>query len=235
MAANPWAELMSNLRFFPVEVLTSSATYFRAALFLQTVVLSPFRQCTTIIYSKKRTQGMLNIGENIYSGRNTCHFEKHWCYSSTEQIENKLKTLAQFNVTGAEAKRNATRSLARAAGVDPSALYKGSSTSIHVADVKEDGKWVTLKVKVVQIWDNTSDKITQTGLIGDETGIIKFTIWESANLPPMEEGRSYEIKSAVTNLYNEKFQDIQSGSGLIKRCPECNRKPFLQQKSFISL
>lgn len=81
-----------------------------------------------------------------------------------------------------------------------------------------------------------------------------FTIWESANLPPMEEGRSYEIKSAVTNLYSEKFQikedinvrqqeeevtgavvDIQSGSGLIKRCPECNRKPFLQQKSFISL
>jgi hypothetical protein len=52
---------------------------------------------------------------------------------------------------------------------------------------------------------------------------------------PMEEGKSYEIKSAVTNLYNEKFQDIQSGSGLIKRCPECNRKPFLQQKSFISL
>jgi hypothetical protein len=45
-----------------------------------------------------------------------------------EQIENKLKTLARFNVTGAEAKRNATRSLARSAGVDPSALYKGSST-----------------------------------------------------------------------------------------------------------
>ncbi len=45
-------------------------------------------------------------------------------------------------------------------GVDPSALYKGSSTPIHVADVKEDGKWVTLKVKVVHIWDNTSDKIT---------------------------------------------------------------------------
>src|SRR3990172_3906757 len=171
-----------------------------------------------------------------------------------EQIENKIKTLARFNVSGAEAKRNATRSLARAAGVDPSALYKGSSTPVHVADVKEDGKWVTLKVKVVQIWDNTSDKITQTGLIGDETGIIKFTIWESANLPPMEEGKSYEIKSAVTNLYNEKFQiklnkntsivqlkeeinvrqqeeeftgavvDIQSGSGLIKRCPECNRQ-----------
>jgi replication factor A1 len=75
--------------------------------------------------------------------------------TTPEQIENKLKTLARFNVTGTEAKRNATRSLARAAGVDPSALYKGSSTPVHVADVKEDGKWVTLKVKVVQIWDNT--------------------------------------------------------------------------------
>lgn len=174
--------------------------------------------------------------------------------ATPEQIENKLKTLAGFNVTGAEAKRNAIRSLTKAAGIDPSALYKGSSTPIHIADVKEDGKWVTLKVKVVQIWDNTSDKITQTGLIGDETGIIKFTIWESANLPPMEEGKSYEIKSAVTSLYNEKFQiklnknttiaqvkedisvrqqeeeftgavvDIQSGSGLIKRCPDCNRQ-----------
>jgi hypothetical protein len=82
-------------------------------------------------------------------------------------------------------------------GVDPSALYKGSSTPIHVADVKEDGKWVTLKVKVVHIWDNTSDKITQTGLIDDETGIIKFTIWESANLPAMEEGISYEIKFSI--------------------------------------
>ncbi len=66
--------------------------------------------------------------------------------AAPEQIEKKLKTLARFNVTGFD------------------------------ADVKEDGKWVTLKVKVVQIWDNTSDKITQTGLIGDETGIIKFTI-----------------------------------------------------------
>jgi PIN domain nuclease of toxin-antitoxin system len=39
-----------------------------------------------------------------------------------EQIENKLRTLAGFN---------ATRSLARSAGVDPSALYKGSSTPRH--------------------------------------------------------------------------------------------------------
>jgi len=79
-------------------------------------------------------------------------------------------------------------------------------------------------------------------------------MWDSSGLKPMEEGKCYEIKSAVTNLYNEKFQikmnkattitrlteeitvqqkeeeftgaivSIQNGSGLIKRCPECNRQ-----------
>lgn len=173
--------------------------------------------------------------------------------ATPEQITARLDSLKQFKVTGNEAKRSVIRALAESAGIDLSALYKGNSTPIHVADVKEDGKWVTLRVKVVQIWDNTSDKITQTGLIGDETGLIKYTMWESANLQPMVEGRSYEIRNAVTSLYIEKFQiklnknttivqlkedvnvrqeeeltgaivSIQSGTGLIKRCSECNRQ-----------
>ncbi len=173
--------------------------------------------------------------------------------STPEQITARLNALKQFKVTGKEAKSSVIHCLAESAGIDPSDLYKDNSTPVHAADVKEDGKWVNLKVKVVQIWDNTSDKITQTGLIGDETGIIKFTIWESANLPQMVEGKSYEIKSAVTNLYNEKFKielnknttivqmkedinvkqqeeeftgaivSIQPGTGLIKRCPECKQ------------
>jgi len=73
--------------------------------------------------------------------------------------------------------------------------------------MSEDNHWVTLRVKVIQLWDNTLDKITQTGLIGDETGVIKFTMWDSSCLKPMEEGKCYEIKSAVTNLYNDRFQN----------------------------
>jgi replication factor A1 len=174
--------------------------------------------------------------------------------ATPEQIQNKLDALARFKVIGSEAKRNTIRSLAKAAGVDASAAFKGSSAPVRIADIKEDGKWVSLKVKVVQLWDPTSDKITQTGLIGDETGIIKFTTWKTSELSPLEEGKSYEIKSAVTNLFNDRFQiklnknttfselaedvtvvqqtedfigaivNIQSCSGLIKRCPECNRQ-----------
>ena len=174
--------------------------------------------------------------------------------ATPEQIQKQLNTLSKFNVFGNEAKRNVVRSLAKTAGIDPSAAFKGGSIPVHVIDIKEDGKWVSLKVKVVQLWDSTSDKITQTGLIGDETGVIKFTTWATSGVKPMEEGKCYEIKSAVTNLYNERFQiklnknttvaplaeditvvqqteaftgaivAIQTGSGLIKRCPECQRQ-----------
>jgi replication factor A1 len=174
--------------------------------------------------------------------------------ATPEQIQSKLNALATFNVTGNEAKRNVVRSLAKGAGVDPVAAFKAGSTPVHVGEIKEDGKWVSLRVKVIQLWDSTSDKITQSGLIGDETGVIKFTIWRTSGALPLEEGKSYEIKSAVTNFFNERYQvnlnknstvaeitdeitvarqtetftgvivDVQTGSGLIKRCPECNRQ-----------
>ena len=115
------------------------------------------------------------------------------------------------------------------------------------------GQWVTLKVKVVQLWENSHETIEQAGLIGDPTGVIKFTNWASSELPDMEEGKSYMLKNVVVNEYGGKVQiqlnrsssieeldedievgtstftytgamvDIQTGSGLIKRCPECKR------------
>lgn len=176
-----------------------------------------------------------------------------------EQVEEKLKVLEQYRVRGQEARRNAIRSLAKEAGFDPKDLYKGNgngSTITSIGSIAKEGQWIAMKVKVVQLWDSSSEKITQTGLIGDSTGIIKFTLWESAGLLPMEEGKCYHIQSAVTASFNGRFQvnlnknttimplaanedidvkakeeeftgaivGIQSGSGLIKRCPECNRQ-----------
>jgi replication factor A1 len=45
--------------------------------------------------------------------------------------------------------------------------------------------------KVIQLRNSTSDKITQTGLIGDETGVIKFTIWRTSVALPLEEGKTF--------------------------------------------
>lgn len=123
----------------------------------------------------------------------------------------------------------------------------------NIADLKENNQWVTIRGKVVQLWENFHETIEQTGLIGDETGVIKFTNWVSSELPDMEEGKSYLLKNVVVNEWNGRFQvklnrassieeleedikvgasiftyfgamvDIQTGSGLIKRCPECKR------------
>lgn len=127
------------------------------------------------------------------------------------------------------------------------------SLQVNISDISEDGKWITVRGKIAQLWDNSHESISQVGLIGDETGTIKFTKWENSELPDVEEGKSYLLKNVVAREWDGRFQinlnrtslieeisedieigtsniiftgamvDIQSGSGLIKRCPECNR------------
>ncbi len=124
---------------------------------------------------------------------------------------------------------------------------------IKVGDIADPEKWIDVKVKVVQLWDPTSDAISQTGLVGDDTGVIKFVKWTKSELPDMVEGQSYELKNVVTDIFEDRFSiklnrtsqislleeeievspqtaqftgaivDIQRGSGLIKRCPICRR------------
>ncbi len=124
---------------------------------------------------------------------------------------------------------------------------------MKVVEINEPGRWVDLKVKVTQLWDSNSDAISQAGLIGDETGSIKFVKWAKADLPNLVEGSSYLLKNVVTDEFQGRFSvklnrtsqiqelgedisvgsqatefsgaliDVQNGSGLIKRCPVCKR------------
>ncbi len=112
---------------------------------------------------------------------------------------------------------------------------------------------MTLKARVLQLWESQSESIAQVGLIGDDTGAIKFVSWSKAELPLIEEGRSYEFENVVTDSWQGRFSiklnrtskimeleedievrgqevetvgaliNVQDGSGLIKRCNECNR------------
>jgi replication factor A1 len=97
--------------------------------------------------------------------------------------------------------------------------------------------------------------VAQVGLLGDESSTIKFTKWAKSDLPELEEGAVYDLRNVVTDEYQGRYSvklnrttvverleedlevgqdtktvegalvDIQSGSGLIKRCPEegCTR------------
>ncbi|WP_319506664.1 replication factor A [uncultured Methanolobus sp.] len=173
-----------------------------------------------------------------------------------EDIEERLdKMITKFKVPKEEARRSVVNYFLKSYNINRGEFYTGQSESptVKISDIAVDGKWVNVRGKIVQLWDNSHESISQVGLVGDESGTIKFTLWESAAAPLVEEGKSYVFKNVVVNEWNGKFQlnvnksssiesideeievgsttvefkgamvDIQSGSGLIKRCPECNR------------
>ena len=106
----------------------------------------------------------------------------------------------------------------------------------------------SVRAKVVQDWDVSHERMLQTGLLGDETGTIKFVIWNEEGKDKLDLDAVYNIFYAVADEYNGRLSltlntamyitdegdievgrnetDIQGalvhiapGSGLIKRCP----------------
>ena len=174
----------------------------------------------------------------------------------TSEIEDKLEQLVnKFKVPPEEARRNVINLFLKKYNIQKSDFFGPRETAmVKAADIKEDGKWVSLRAKVVQLWEANQESISQVGLLGDESGTIKFTKWAKASaLPTVEEGNCYIFKNITTSEWQGQFSvkinktseiipisedievgstptefsgaivDIQSGSGLIKRCPECNR------------
>ncbi|MCR3882755.1 replication protein A [Methanotrichaceae archaeon M04Ac] len=129
----------------------------------------------------------------------------------------------------------------------------GPVQEMKISEIGEAGRWIDLRAKVVQLWDPTSETISQTGLIGDDSGVIKFVKWAKSELADLAEGESYLFKNVVTDEFEGRFSiklnrtsgiepleeeievspqeakftgamvDVQKGSGLIKRCPICRR------------
>jgi replication factor A1 len=136
---------------------------------------------------------------------------------------------------------------------DIPAIQRGPNEHLKIMEIDQPNRWIDLKAKVVQLWISNSDAISQAGLIGDDTGQVKFVKWAKADLPELVEGKSYLFKNAITDEYQGRFSlklssaseieelqedievgsyiaefsgavvEIQKGSGLIKRCPTCKR------------
>jgi len=174
------------------------------------------------------------------------------------EIEQKFNQLvSEFRVPPAEAIRTVTQALLKKHGIETKYWGGAGGTApvVKIEQIKADNEWISLKAKIVQIWDNRSDKVARTGLIGDETGVIKVTIFEkNKDIIPEDfaEGKSYLFENMVSSVWqaqvnvnaNKKttitpcedvdahrrteiltgvITTVSSGSGLIKRCPECKR------------
>jgi replication factor A1 len=173
-----------------------------------------------------------------------------------DEVEERLENLVnEYRVPLDEARRSVTNSYLEDAGMERDELGRGGSESVLVNEIDEDEQWVDLRVTLVDLWEPRSDSISQVGLLGDESGTIKFVAFETSDLPELTEGQAYELSNVVTDEYEGSYSvklnrttgiteideaievgdnadtvegalvDIQSGSGLIKRCPEedCTR------------
>ncbi|MFD1642529.1 replication factor A [Halohasta litorea] len=174
----------------------------------------------------------------------------------TDEIEQRLdQVVSEYKIPIDEARRTVTNSLLDEADIDRDELGRGGAETVLVDEIDQDEQWVDVTVKVVDLWEPRSDSISQVGLVGDESGRIKFVAFETSELDELEEGASYKLGNVVTDEYQGDYSiklnrtttiteldedvevgdstttvdgalvDVQSGSGLIKRCPEegCTR------------
>jgi len=179
---------------------------------------------------------------------------------SVEEVASRLEKMTnQYKVPLDEARRAAVSHYRDVFGLEYDDLeFPGQSAGdVTLASINQHEQWVDVTVKIVELWDPTHDSIDQVGLIGDESGRLKFTKWTKAELPTLEEGSVYKLSNVITSEYQGRYSinlnsrsniepvdgdidvradiedvqlsvpmvAIQSGSGLIKRCPDgdCTR------------
>ena len=126
-----------------------------------------------------------------------------------KKIEVKLKRLVdEFGVQPSEAERSVTSELAKeynlpAPGFAGSAGNgaKGGGTEEKKIAEGVPGEWVTIEGKVVALSAPASPSISQSGIIADESGAIRFVVWAKSNAPAMADGSWYRIESAVVDEY----------------------------------
>ncbi|GAB7094678.1 replication protein A [Halolamina litorea] len=171
-------------------------------------------------------------------------------------VQERLETLVnEYRVPLEEARRSVVSHYLDEADLERDELGSGDSELTLLGDIDEDEQWVDLEVKVADLWEPGHESIAQVGLLGDESGTMKFVAFDTSDLPELEEGTSYALSNVVTDEYEGSFSvklnktttiteldeeievgddaitvegalvDVQSGSGLIKRCPEddCTR------------
>ncbi|WP_132061046.1 DNA-binding protein [Halorussus amylolyticus] len=60
---------------------------------------------------------------------------------------------------------------------------------------------VDIRGTVTQLWEPSHHRISQVGLLEDETGRVKFTAWRKSGVPIVREGEQVEFRSVAKNWY----------------------------------
>jgi len=146
------------------------------------------------------------------------------------EIEQDLEELVnEFQVPLEEAERAVRNDLIDEYGINRSKLSQDSPPAAgdgHAEDfdptavenVDTDGEWYDLTVDVIDLWEPSHPDMAQVGLIGDDTDVIKFVIWENDGQVPvelLEEGESYELGNVVAEEYDGRYSVTLNASSTV--------------------
>lgn len=84
------------------------------------------------------------------------------------------------------------------------------SGCVLIDDIQQEAKRVTIRAHVDEIWNPTTPKIEQVGLLKGDSGKIKFTSVEDS-VPKLETQTKYVITNAITSLFNDRYEIILNG------------------------
>jgi ssDNA-binding replication factor A large subunit len=91
-------------------------------------------------------------------------------------------------------------------------LRTATGQVIPIADVQDvNRKEVSIEGTVTQLWTPGSSKIQQVGLIEDDSGRIKFTVWRASQKTMVRDGERVQLRSVATNWYEGRVSVAVTG------------------------
>jgi replication factor A1 len=145
----------------------------------------------------------MNMDYSIMSERISLKVSAKGHQADRAKIEGKLRRLIEeFGVPSQEAERTVLNELARELSIPDLVSGPGSATGEEKQLCQlSSGDWATIEAKVVSLSSSPSAAISQTGILADSTGAMRFVVWAKANAPRLSIGSWYRFESVVVDEY----------------------------------
>lgn len=124
-----------------------------------------------------------------------------------EEMQRNMIMLAEFGVAEEEALATVESGIRRRLGLDQAPPPPPDNERLEPVTVADLPPCVysAVKVKIVKLFEARHQKIYQTGLLGDASGVCRFISWKGKTEPPtLEQGKAYEIQGVYPTLHDDK-------------------------------
>jgi replication factor A1 len=118
-----------------------------------------------------------------------------------EKVASKLNLLvSEFGIPVNEAERTVTNELMREYKLTGTGGGGQAPERHDIADIVP-GEWVTVEGKVVSLSEPPTPAISQSGILADSTGAVRFVIWAKGNPARLNERQWFRFEAAVVDEY----------------------------------